>query len=92
MQAKLALGASAISRSRRPEPLTIKVAPANSGTGWGNARLSISGKRVRGSMGQRRQREMFPAAPSLTGFNVREAAPGLAHHFQEVVKFPVRFS
>ena len=41
MPAILAVGSSMISRRRRPEPLTKKVAPANSGTVAGHATASI---------------------------------------------------
>ena len=39
-----AVGSSCNSRKRRPEPLTINVAPANSGTSCGSFISSLAGK------------------------------------------------
>jgi hypothetical protein len=69
----LASGSAAISRSRRPEPVTSSVCPASAGTVVGRTSSSWSGKRRRTSGFQPRESEMFPAPASLASISLMRA-------------------
>ena len=72
---RLATGPAAMSRRRRPEPVTMSVCPARCGAGSGRSRGSAFGKRPRTSMGQPMHTEMLPAAPSPASIEATRRPP-----------------